>query len=103
MSKVLFSEPSEFDLDAIEINIGSDLENPIAAINTVNGIIDTAERLSLFPEKHPLVSDNLLAKIGIRMTWYKNYNIFYTYNIETDTVHILRILYNKANWRDILS
>lgn len=32
----------------------------------------------------------------------ENYNIFYHYEEETDTVYIIRILYNKADWQSLL-
>lgn len=36
------------------------------------------------------------------MTRYDSYNIFYIYDELLDVVHIIRILYNKADWQNIL-
>lgn len=36
------------------------------------------------------------------MTRFDNYNIFYHYDREDDVVYIIRILYNKADWQNIL-
>lgn len=36
------------------------------------------------------------------MTWYGNYNIFYIYDEFEEIVHIIRVLYDKQDWRTIL-
>lgn len=36
------------------------------------------------------------------MTRFDNYNIFYYFDAEKDTVYIIRVLYNKADWQSIL-
>ncbi|MCI8586085.1 MAG: type II toxin-antitoxin system RelE/ParE family toxin [Lachnospiraceae bacterium] len=102
MAKVMFTEPAEYDLQNIEYYIFVELCNPSASERIANGILDAAENLSYYPEKHPLVGDELLRNIGLRMTRFNNYNIFYYYASQFDTVYIIRILYNKANWESIL-
>lgn len=102
MSKVLFTEPAEYDLIEIENYIALQLCNPQAAVHVVDGIIRQAEGLSDFPLKHPCVNDPLLKALDFRMTWFDHYNIFYIYDALTDTVHIIRILYHKKNWQFIL-
>ena len=102
MSNILFTEPAEYDLIEIEYYIFVHLGNSMAADRVVDGIMHTAEELSGFPEEHPLVNDTLLARLGVRMTWFDNYNIFYFYDAQTDLIHILRILNNRADWQNIL-
>ena len=102
MAEVMFTEPAEYDLQDIEYYIFVDLCNPSASKRIVNGILDRAESLSYYPEKHPFVGDELLRNMGLRMTRFDNYNIFYYYASKFDTVYIIRILYNKANWESIL-
>ena len=102
MSKVVFTQPAEYDLIGIEDYIRDTLYNPDAAIKIIDGIIETAEKPALFPREHQIVSDFLLAELGFRMTQFDNYNIFYIYNELTDMVHIIRILYNRADWQNIL-
>lgn len=60
-----------------------------------------AEKLCMFPEEHQLVNDSVLARLGFRMTWYGNYNIFYIYDEFEYVVHIIRILYDKQDWETI--
>ena len=102
MAEVLFTQPAEYDLIDIEYYITFNLENPEAAERIVNGILDEAEAVSDFPMKYPLVNDSLLQNIGLRMTHFDNYNIFYHYNKGEDVVYIIRILYNRVDWQDIL-
>lgn len=102
MSIVNFTEPAEFDLIRIDNYISQELMNPDASKNTIDGIVDTAEGLCMFPKEHQLVSDSVLARLGFRMTWYENYNIFYIYDELEDIVHIIRVLYNKQDWKTIL-
>ena len=71
-----------------------DLENPKAAQDTIDGIITVAEKLNQLPEKHELVKEDFIRKFAVRLTYYKNYNIFY--QIENDIVYIVRIMYVRA-------
>ena len=41
------------------------------------GILDAAEKLCEYPTGLPLVDDELLRSVGLRMTGFDNYNIFY--------------------------
>ena len=103
MAKILFTEPAEYDLLDIEYYIHVHLCNPQAAERVANGIVSKVRGLENFPEEHSLVNDDLLSGIGLRMTWFDNYNIFYYYDELADIVHIIRILYNRQDWQDILS
>lgn len=67
-----------------------------------DGILKTAEMLAEYPESHPMVRDELLSRLGIHITYFDNYNIFYVYEEEEDVVYIIRVLYNKMDWKDIL-
>lgn len=76
MANVVFTEPAEYDLLDIEYYIFVDLNNPQASKRIIDGILDTAESLEDFPEDHPLLDDELLCRMGLRMTRFDNYNIF---------------------------
>lgn len=102
MARVVFTEPAEYDLLDIEYYIFVDLCNPQAAQRISDGILDSVEKLSDYPEVHPLVEDALLRSVGLRMTYFDNYNIFYYYDIQKDVVYIIRILYNKVDWQSLL-
>lgn len=98
MAKVIFAGSAENDLLDIEYYISTQLKNPQAARRISDGILDTAEKLCEYPLRHPLVSDELLRSLGLRMTMFDNYNIFYHYDESGDIVYIIRILYNKVDW-----
>ena len=102
MANILFTEPAEYDLLDVEYYIHVHLCNPQAAERIVDGIIEMIRKLESFPEEHPLVSDELLNSIGLRMTRFENYNIFYYYEEEAEVIHIIRILYNRADWKSVL-
>lgn len=102
MANVVFTEPAEYDLLDIEYYIFVDLNNPQASERIIDGILDAAESLEDFPEDHPLLDDELLCRMGLRMTRFDNYNIFYYYDEQQDIVYIIRVLYNKADWKNIL-
>ncbi len=102
MANVVFTEPAEYDLLDIEYYIFVDLCNPQASERITEGILGAAERLGEYPAGHPLVDDELLRGVGLRMTHFDNYNIFYHYSEEDDVVYIIRVLYNKVDWRSML-
>ncbi len=103
MANVVFTEPAEYDLLDIEYYIFVDLCNPQASERITEGIFGVAERLGEYPTGHPLVDDELLRSIGLRMAHFDNYNIFYHYNEEDDVVYIIRVLYNKVDWQSMLN
>ena len=102
MARVVFTEPAEYDLLDIEYYIFVDLCNPQAAQRISDGILGAAGKLAEYPEGHPLVGDELLGRMGIRIAYFDNYNIFYYYDMQNDVVYIIRVLYNKADWQNIL-
>lgn len=92
----------EYDLLDIEYYIFVDLCNPQAAQRISDGILDAAEKLSEYPTAHPLIDDELLRSVGLRMTHFDSYNIFYYYDLQSDVVYIIRVLYNKVDWQSLL-
>ena len=66
-----------------------DIEN--AGERTVRGIRAKINSLADFPERNELDEDKLLAGLGVRKDYYRNYKIYYV--IEKDTIYIVRILH----------
>lgn len=102
MASVVFTEPAEYDLLDIEYYIFVYLSNPQAARRISDGILDAVEKLNEYPTGHPLVDDVLLRSVGLRMTHFENYNIFYYYDMQSDAVYIIRVLYNRVDWQSLL-
>lgn len=102
MTKAFFTQPAEYDLTDIEYYIFFELENLQAFDRTVDGIDEAIKSLITFSTGYPLVQDILLKNVGVRMAYFENYNIFYSYNEMEDVIYIIRILCNRADWQNIL-
>ena len=89
--RIEITELAEQDLENAGDYIAYELENPTAAVNTVRGIRKQINLLTNFPERNELDEDELLAELGVRQDYYKNYKIYYV--IEEDTIYIVRILH----------
>ena len=102
MYKVIVTEPAQADLKKAVMYIANELRNETAAEN----LIDEAERafssLSDMPERNPVVMDGVLATQDIRMVQIKNYLAFYVVREETQTVSVIRFLYARRDWMNIL-
>ncbi len=78
------------------------LKNPKAADDLLDEAEAQINSLSELPEKFRLVDDPVLASWEIRFVIIKNYLTFYTLDKETQTVIVVRFLYQKSNWNAIL-
>lgn len=89
--KIEITDLAEEDLENAGDYIAYELENPDDAENTVRGIRKQINSLVSFPERNELDEDKILAELGVRKDYYKNYKIYYI--ISEDTVYIVRILH----------
>lgn len=89
--QIRITELAEEDLENAGDYIANELKNPSAAENTVSGIRAKINSLVDFSERNELDEDELLAGLGVRKDYYRNYKIYYV--IEEDTIYIVRILY----------
>lgn len=88
------------DLQEIKSYIENDLQNPIAAKNTINKIISTYEDLSIFPKSGIPVQKYVPFATDYRFVLANNYSIFY--RISNEDILIIRILYSKRDFLNIL-
>jgi len=100
---VYLSEPAEQDLDEISLYISTQLLAPTTAENMLNIFHEAMLGLSHMPKRHPLVDDVFLASLGYRTMPVKNYLVFYSVNELLHDVNIERILYERRDWKNILS
>ena len=89
--QIRITELAEKDLENAGDYIAYELQNPSAAENIVNGIRAKINSLTDFPERNELDEDELLAGLGVRKDYYRNYKIYYV--MEGDTIYIVRILH----------
>ncbi len=100
--KVLMTEPATGDLLATARYIAKELKEPAAAKNLVEKIREAVMSLSEMPIRHALVTEERLAFLGIRKLPVDNYIVLYVVS-ETDTVvTVVRILYSRRDWEQLL-
>lgn len=78
------------------------LKNPQAAQALLDEANQLIASLSQMPERYALVDDVLLAGWGLRFIRVKNYLAFYVVDEEAHTVHLIRFLYGRSDWRSAL-
>ncbi|HLQ98620.1 MAG TPA: type II toxin-antitoxin system RelE/ParE family toxin [Candidatus Dormibacteraeota bacterium] len=100
--QVIITEPAEQDLHTVINYISKELHNPLAAKKLLRNIKLKVELLKTYPKRFPLVRDKVLALKNIRKIPIDHYLIFYTVDESTKQVTIVRILYAKRNWIDLL-
>jgi toxin ParE1/3/4 len=79
-----------------------ELREPPAAKKLAERIKTSVMGLAELPFRHALVSDENLASQGFRQTMVDNYMIFYLVSEDDNTVTVVRILYGKRNWINLL-
>lgn len=100
--KIKISEQYRSDLKETLLYIYEELANPNASQRLADEVKKKYDILSDNPLIHAVVDDIYLAYFGIRLCVIRNYMLFYIADEETNTVYILRFLYARRNWTDIL-
>jgi addiction module RelE/StbE family toxin len=100
--QIEITDPASRDLYEIGNYITKELSEPEAALRVVNGIADAIFSLEEMPYRNLLVRDETLSLHGIRKTIVGNYLVFYIIFEEEKTVTIIRILYYKRDWLNLL-
>ena len=88
------------DLLEIKNYIENELQNPIAAHNTVLNIVETYENLSTLAEAGIPVERYVPFPTGYKFVLANNNSIFY--RIDGDIVRVIRIMYSKRDFARIL-
>ena len=99
---IQITEPAENDLYEIGVYISKELLEPETAKEVVAKIASRIISLEDIPLRNTLVADDRLANKGIRKIIVDNYIIFYIVTEESKTVTILRILYSRRDWMNLL-
>ncbi len=100
MFQVEISPQAAEDLLEIKSYIENELQNPIAARNTVKKIVETYEDLENYPEIGIPVERYVSFSTDYKFVLAKNYSIFY--RIDGDKVKVIRILYSRRDFLRIL-
>ena len=100
--KIILAHQFSKDFESVYDYIAFVLQNQTAAINITALAQAKINTLPDFPEKYPLISDISLAHQQIRYIPVDNYLVFYRINKNKNEIQILRFLYAKSNWLNIL-
>jgi addiction module RelE/StbE family toxin len=96
------TEPAEKDLLEIGNYIANELLEPDIAVKVVNKIAEAVLDLEVMPYRNTLVADDRLAIQGFRKIIVDNFIVFYIVSEERKIVTIVRILYGKRDWINLL-
>lgn len=100
--EVFIERPAEQDLLALLNYITHILKEPDTAKRIYRSIREQILGLSQMPERCPVVQEEPYATMGIRKLLVENYIAFYFVAQETRRVHVIRILYNRRDWKHLL-
>lgn len=100
MAEIKFSPEAVTDLQQIKSYITEELCNEQAAVNTIANITKRIRMLADFPESGTPLSYIVDFETDYRFLVCGNYTAFY--RIENQTVNIVRVLYGRRNFMQIL-
>ena len=96
------TQAAQRDFENIYTYISDNLCNKQAATRLIDLFDKNIRTLADMPEGYPLANDEYLRNMGIRFISVKNHIIFYTVSTAKQKVYVVRVLYGKRNWIDIL-
>lgn len=96
------TKPAENDLREIGHYISKELLEPVTAKKVVEKIGDAILSLEELPLRNPLVTDEKLSKLGVRKLLTVNYIVFYIVSEQQRTVTVIRILYSRRDWQNLI-
>jgi len=99
---VILETTVTLDLYGILDYITEVLKAPESAERVYWSIKDQVLSLDEMPYRFPLVREEPFASMGVRLMPVESYNAFYVIDEQKNEVHILRILYNRREWQNIL-
>jgi plasmid stabilization system protein ParE len=102
MYKLVFSKLIYSDIDSSYNYIKEKLEAPKAADNLIEELIEVLNYLKGTPFTRALVQDKYLASLEIRSIKVKNYVLYYTVDDRYKIINVIRFLYNRRDWINIL-
>ncbi len=99
---LLIAETAAKDFSEIIHYRINDLSSPNSAESLIKKVRTEISRLMELPFLYPLVSDEILAAKGIRKLNIENLLVFYTVSEEERSITIIRILYARRDWINLL-
>lgn len=100
MAEIKFSPDALHDLKEIKAYITDELCSPSSAAKTVGQIMNRIRQRSEFPALGAPLSSVIHMEVSYRFLVCGHYTAFY--KVDDGQVHIIRILYNRRNFMQIL-
>ena len=97
---VEYSKESKQDLIDIKKYIKYNLQEPDTAKRLINKIRTEINKIIDKPELYAIIDDDFIKKLEIRKIIVDNYIVFY--RINNKTIQIVRVLYGRRNWINLL-
>lgn len=93
---------AQADLKGIAAYISQELQEPETARKLIGRLRKAVFSLEELPKRHAIVSDEYLAAKGVRCILQDQYLIFYVVDEPRQLVQILRVLYARRDWKQLL-
>lgn len=100
--KIEFSEDARKDLLDIYSYIKYNLEEPNIAENLIQKIKEEIYKLVETANIYAIIDDEIIRKLEIRKILVDNYIVFYKVAKDDKIVQIVRIMYARRNWLNLL-
>ena len=95
-----YSKEAKQDLIEIKYYIKHNLQEPKTAQNQITRIRNGINELKNNPEIYAIIDDDFIKKLEIRKLFIDNYIIFY--RVKYNEIQIVRIIYGRRNWINLL-
>ena len=95
-----YSKEAKQDLIGIKQYIKYNLQEPEIAKKLISKIRTEINKLKDNPEIYTIIDDDIIKKLEIRKLIVDNYIIFY--RIKDNNIQIVRIMYGRRNWINLL-
>ncbi|MBP3831522.1 MAG: type II toxin-antitoxin system RelE/ParE family toxin [Clostridia bacterium] len=100
--KIQFSKDARKDLKDIYIYIKYSFQEPVIAKKLIDKIKKEIYKLEDNPTIYAIIRDEIIKKREIRKVKVNNYIVFYRLEENNKIVEIVRIMYGRRNWTNIL-
>ena len=100
--RVEITKPAQDDMLQLYSYIADTLKEPRSARRVYTSIRDEIMTLSDMPERYAVIDEPPYNEIGVRRMLVENYIVFYVADKNKRLVTVLRVVYNRREWRNIL-
>jgi plasmid stabilization system protein ParE len=103
MYSINITDAAEQDILSTVNYIAAVLKVPVTANNLLDELEKCEKILEETPNIYPFVPDEYLAEKGFKFVMVKNYILFFIVDEDDMIVNVVRFLYGRRDWRNILT